>query len=90
MLELGTYGIQVGCGALIGTSAAKALHEASESPAPAGPFIRSRPFTAAGGAIQPATTRSLTGCNAPSKPLVRASEPSDYAVKPNSSPDAFG
>ena len=35
----------------------------------------------------PATTRFRTGCNALSKPLTRASEPSDHAVKPNSAPD---
>ena len=39
------------------------------------------------GAIQPATTRFRTGCNALSKPLTRASEPSDHALEPNSAPD---
>src|SRR5687767_12728635 len=38
-------------------------------------------------AAEPPTTRFRTGCNAMSKPLIRASEPSDHAVKPNSSPD---
>jgi hypothetical protein len=49
-------------------------------------FTAPRPRNPQPGPIQPATTRSRTGCNAPSKPLIRASEPSDHAVKPDSSP----